>query len=73
MDLPEHFINHRNQSIVQVLARWTWAAHRYPTPWQPVQLAPETSRGIAAGITAAVGIALLVSTRRARPPSTCLA
>lgn len=67
MDLPEHFINHRNQSIVQVLARWTWAAHRYPTPWQPVQLAPETSRGIAAGITAALGIALLVSTRRAWP------
>jgi hypothetical protein len=52
---------------VQVLARWTWAAHRYPTPWQPVQLAPETSRGIAAGITAALGIALLVSTRRAWP------
>lgn len=65
MDLPEHFINHRNQAIVQVLARWTWAEHRYPTPRQPLRLAPETSRGIATGITAVLGIALFINTWRA--------
>lgn len=61
----EHFVDHRNQSITQVLARWTWAAHPYRMPWQPVSLAAPTVVMIASGLAAFLLVALLWRTRQA--------
>ncbi len=57
--LPEHFLNHRNQSITQVLARLAWAEHPYPLPLphRPRLAAPPiewAGRAIAAGLLAAL-------------------
>ena len=64
-DLPEHFINHRNQSITQVLARLAWAEHPYPLPLpHRPQLAPHTIEWLGRAIAAGLLAALLWSTRR---------
>ena len=63
-DLAEHFIDRRNQSIAQVLARLTWPAHPYAAPGQPVHLDPQTCARLAYGITAVLLLALLWVTRR---------
>jgi alpha-1,2-mannosyltransferase len=63
-DLPEHFIDRRNQSIPQVLARWTWVEHPYRTPVQPAHLTPATCRRIAYGVMAALAAVLVLATRR---------
>ena len=63
-DLPEHFIDRRNQSIAQVLARLTWSQHPYRTAWQPVTLDSQTCQRIAAGSSLALLAALVWTTRR---------
>jgi hypothetical protein len=63
-DLPEHFIDRRNESIAQVLARWTWPEHPYRVAWQPLQLDPQTCKRLADGITGALLLGLLALTCR---------
>jgi alpha-1,2-mannosyltransferase len=63
-DLAEHFIDRRNQSIAQVLARLTWSEHPYAAPTQLVHLDPQTCARLAYGITAILLAALLWVTRR---------
>jgi alpha-1,2-mannosyltransferase len=63
-DLPEHFIDRRNESIGQVLARWTWLEHPFRVAWQPLKLEPQTCKRLADGISAALLLALLALTRR---------
>ncbi len=63
-DLPEHFIDRRNQSIAQVLARLTWPQHPYRTAWQPVALESQTCQRIAAGVTLTLLLTLVWKTRR---------
>lgn len=63
-ELREHFIDHRNQSIAQVLARLTWAEHPYRVRWQPAQLAPQTCTRAAYGIAGGLLIVLARRTRR---------
>lgn len=63
-DLAEHFIDRRNQSIAQVLARLTWPEHPYAAPSQPVHLDPQTCARLAYGITGVLLLALLWVTRR---------
>ena len=63
-DLPDHFIDRRNQSITQVLARWTWPEHPFRLGWQPVQFTAETCKRMGDGITGVLLLALLFCTRR---------
>lgn len=63
-DLPEHFIDRRNQSIVQVLARWTWPGHPFRVAHQPTHLEPRTCVTVAHAISAALLAGLLWATRR---------
>ncbi|MFO0837942.1 MAG: glycosyltransferase 87 family protein [Phycisphaerae bacterium] len=44
--LREHFLDHRNQSLPDVLARLTDPAHPYRTAWQPMALSPKARGGI---------------------------
>jgi alpha-1,2-mannosyltransferase len=62
--LAEHFVDHRNQSIAQVLARLTWPGHPHPAAWQPVQLGPDTCMHAAHGAALALLLLLAWSTRR---------
>jgi hypothetical protein len=62
--LADHFIDHRNQSITQVLARLMWPEHPHAVPWQPLTLAPRTCTLLAAGVGAALLAALVWQTRR---------
>ena len=62
--LPEHFINHRNQSITQVLARWTWPGHRFAAPRQPLNLEPQTCQRLAYSVATALAVLLVWVTRR---------
>ncbi len=63
-DLPEHFVDRRNQSMAQVVARLTWPEHPYRTAWQPLALDPQTCKYVAAGITLVLLLALVWATRR---------
>ena len=63
-ELREHFIDHRNQSIAQVLARLTWTEHPYRVRWQLGQLAPQTCTRAAYGIAGGLLIVLAGRTRR---------
>lgn len=63
-DLPDHFIDHRNQSIPQVLARWTWPGHRFPAPLRLVHLERNTCQRVAFAISGAILAALVVATRK---------
>ena len=63
-DLAEHFIDRRNQSIAQVLARLTWSEHPYAAPMQPVRLDPQTCARLAYGITGVLLLALIWTTRQ---------
>lgn len=63
-DLPEHFIDRRNQSIVQVLARWTWPEHPFRAPHQPMHLEPRTCAAAAYAVSAVLLAGLLWATRR---------
>lgn len=65
-NLPEHFIDRRNQSIGSVLARLLWAGHPYRVAHQPLQLSRETCIALAWGIKAVLLAALIWATRR--PP-----
>ncbi len=60
----EHFLDYRNQSIAQVLARLTWAEHPYHLAWQPLRLAPGQVALVANLLTAGVLVALLLLVRR---------
>ena len=63
-DLPDHFIDRRNQSIPQVLARLTWSEHPFAAPIQPIQLEPQTCTWLAYGISGVLLAALMWATRR---------
>ncbi len=63
-DRREHFLDYRNQSIAQVLARLTWAEHPYRLAWQPVRLTPGQVALTANLLTAGVLVALLLLVRR---------
>lgn len=63
-DLPEHFIDRRNQSLVQVIARLAWTEHPYAAAWQPVQLPPRACAAMAYGVGGALLAGLLWATRR---------
>ncbi len=63
--LPEHFLNHRNQSITQVLARLAWADHPYPLPLpHRPRLEPHTIERLGRAIAGGLLTVLLWSTRR---------
>jgi|GEM_PF-2495743 len=62
-DLPDHFVDRRNQSIFQVLARWTWPEHRFRIPWQPLHLDARTCVLAGYVVTALLGAGLLWKTR----------
>jgi hypothetical protein len=55
-DAPEHFADHRNESIAQVLARWTWPDHPWRAPWQPFAL----SSGVVQQVSRAVALLLFL-------------
>lgn len=61
----EHFVDHRNQSIAQVLARWTWPGHPHRMPWQPFSLGAPTIVNVARGLAVVLLVALMWCTRRA--------
>ncbi len=63
-ELPEHFIDRRNQSITQVLARWTWPQHPYQVPWQPFELSAATCRHTAQGFGLLLGVVFLAALHR---------
>ncbi len=63
-DLPEHFIDRRNQSIPQVLARLTWPDHPHAAPCQPIHLSPQTCTRLGYTIAGVLFLALLWATRR---------
>lgn len=63
----EHFTDHRNQSITQVLSRWTWPGHPYPMPIHPLVL-DESTVVVAGGVVATlILLALLATTARPWP------
>jgi len=62
--LVDHFIDHRNQSLQQVLARLTWAEHPFHTAWQPVHLEQHTAVRIGTALAGLLLVGLLWSTRR---------
>jgi hypothetical protein len=57
--LREHFIDQRNQSIAQVIARLAWPEHPYAAPYQPLHLDRTTCAGLAWGV-GGLGLAGLV-------------
>lgn len=63
-NLDAHFIDHRNQSIKQTLARWTWAEHPFPAPWRPVLLEREQIVQIGRAVAVVLLGGLLWLTRR---------
>jgi hypothetical protein len=63
-DLREHFIDWRNQSIAQVLARLTWPEHPYAAPFQPLRLQRETCAWLARGLGALLLAGVAWRTRR---------
>ncbi len=62
-DLREHFVDHRNQSIGQVIARLAWPQHPYPAPLQPLQLRQQTCAWLAYGLSGVLLAALAWNTR----------
>jgi hypothetical protein len=64
--LREHFVDHRNQSIAQVLARLTWPEHPAygEMPWHVAQLSEHACRGAAYVIAAILLAATMWVTRR---------
>lgn len=62
--LREHFLDYRNESIEALVARLTWPGHRFPAPWQPLQLERTTCAWVARGIAGLLLAALLWTTRR---------
>lgn len=62
--LAEHFIDRRNQSVAQVVARLAWPEHPYRVGPQVAQLELEHCLALAAVITGALLIALLGATRQ---------
>jgi hypothetical protein len=64
-DAIDHFIDHRNQSIEELLLRYTWDGHPFAldTPLAGT-LSEATAAHVAKGITAVLGLALLWFARR---------
>jgi hypothetical protein len=62
--LPAHFLDHRNQSIAQVLARLTQPDHPFAAPFQPLQLDPTASAWLARGLNVLLLVGLVWGTRR---------
>jgi alpha-1,2-mannosyltransferase len=63
-DLREHFIDWRNQSIAQVVARLAWPEHPYAMRHQPLHLDRRTCAWLAGGISVLLLAALVWCTRR---------
>jgi alpha-1,2-mannosyltransferase len=65
-DAPEHFIDHRNESISQVLARWTWPDHPWRAPWQPLALSATAVQQVSRGGALLLLLLLLTFTHGSR-------
>ncbi len=66
-NLPDHFVDHRNQALGPVLARLTWPDHPFALRWQPATLAPATSVWLARGVDLLLlGTLFLVTCRQWR-------
>ncbi len=63
----EHFTDHRNQSITQVISRWTWEGHPHRMHSQPVQLSVTIGVTVARLASGALLAALLWLSRRSAP------
>lgn len=63
-DLAEHFLDRRNQSIPQVIARLTWAEHPYRAPWQPLHLSKSAGQWLSATVTLLLALSLVAATWR---------
>lgn len=66
-DLRAHFVDHRNQSIPAVVARFCWSEHPHGAAFQPVTLDELTCRRLSQGITILLAIVLIWLTRRSIP------
>jgi hypothetical protein len=64
--LREHFVDHRNQSIGEVVRRLCWRGHRYPVAVQLASLAPPACRRTSAAIALALAAGLVWATRKRR-------
>ena len=62
--IREHFIDHRNQSIAQVLLRLCWPEHPYRAPFQPFALSRPMVQSIALAVAAILLAALAWFTLR---------
>lgn len=62
--LRAHFIDHRNQSLANVLARISVPDHPFRTPWQPLALDERTCRNVALAINVVLLLGLAVSALR---------
>jgi hypothetical protein len=62
--VPAHFLDHRNQSIAQVLARLTQPDHPFAAPFQPLQLDPTACAWLARGLRVLLLAGLVWGTRR---------
>jgi alpha-1,2-mannosyltransferase len=58
----EHFIDRRNQSIAAICGRLFWPEHAHRVDWQPLSLTKEQTLTLAKGISAALGLLLLLAT-----------
>jgi hypothetical protein len=65
-DMIDHFIDHRNQSIEEVLLRWTWPGHAFALDNQPLKLTQDQAVRTAQVIAILLLVALLWVSRR--PP-----
>ncbi len=63
-ELPEHFIDRRNQSIPQVLARLTWPQHPHAVAFQPLRLDQPSCVALAYGLAVILFALLAWTTRR---------
>jgi alpha-1,2-mannosyltransferase len=68
-ELAPHFIDRRNQSITQVLARLTWPEHPCAAPWQPVRLSAASCTHAAHAVA---GLLLILLVWAARRPATAV-
>lgn len=67
-DVRDHFRDHRNQAIREVVGRWTDPQHPYRMSAQPLTLSTDTARLLDRAISALVGLLLVVVSALALRP-----
>jgi alpha-1,2-mannosyltransferase len=63
-DATVHFIDRRNQSMQEVVARLTWPEHPRAAAWQPVELSESAGRWVALGVLGGLFAGFVWWTRR---------